>query len=224
MNFDEIASDYDAWYQTPLGTYANRLEKKLIFELAEQKSGETVLDIGCGTGNYSIELASMCLKVVGIDPSANMLKIAREKAEKGRLDIEFILGIAESLPFNDNQFDIVLLVTTFEFLDPEKTIFEMKRVLKKDGRIILGVLNRWSLWALERRIKSLFTKNIFDNARFYSILEIKQFFGKMKCKTTLFAPPNTPSFLLRYFKRFERMLSKIFKPFGAFIVCQFRFY
>ncbi len=223
MNFDEIASEYDVWYQTPLGAYANRLEKELIFELAEQKSGETVLDIGCGTGNYSIELASMRLEVVGIDSSVNMLKIARDKAKRRRLDIKFILANAESLPFNDGQFDIVLLVTTFEFLDPEKAIFEMKRVLKKDGRIVVGVLNRWSLWAFERRTKSLLNKTIFENARFYSILELKRFFGNMKCKTTLFAPPNTPSFLLKYFERFEGMLSRIFKPFGAFIVCRFWF-
>jgi len=103
MNFDEIASEYDAWYQTPLGAYANRLEKKLIFELAEQKLGETVLDVGCGTGNYSIELAHMGLEVVGIDPSGNMLKIAREKTEKEGLDIKFVLGTAESLPFNDDK-------------------------------------------------------------------------------------------------------------------------
>ncbi|MDD2665723.1 MAG: class I SAM-dependent methyltransferase [Methanocellales archaeon] len=221
MTFDEIASEYDAWYQTPLGAYANRLEKELIFELAEQKPGEIVLDVGCGTGNYSIELARMCLKVVGIDTSVNMLKIAREKAEKGELDITFVLGTAESLPFNDDQFDMILLVTTFEFLDPEKAIVEMKRVLKKDGRIILGVLNKWSLWAFERRMKSLFNKTIFDNARFYSTLELKRFFGNMECKTTLFAPPNTPSFLLKYLERFEGTLSTVFKPFGAFIVCRF---
>ena len=107
------------------------------------------------------------------------------------------------------------------FLDPEKAIFEMRRVLKKDGRIVIGVLNRWSLWAFERRIKSLFTKTLFNNARFYSILELKRFFGKMKCKTTLFAPPHTPSFLLKYFERFEGTLSKIFRPFGAFVVCRF---
>ncbi|MDI6859953.1 MAG: class I SAM-dependent methyltransferase [Methanocellales archaeon] len=217
MNFDGIASEYDAWYQTPLGAYANRLEKKLIFELAEQKSGETVLDIGCGTGNYSIELAHMRLEVVGIDPSGNMLKIAREKAEKEGLDIKFILGTAESLPFNDDVFDLVVLVTTFEFLDPKKAIFEMRRVLKRDGRIIVGVLNRWSVWAFERRIKSLFEKTIFAGARFYSIPELKRFFGKVRWKTTLFAPPHTPSFLLKYFERLEGALSRVFKPFGAFI-------
>ncbi|MGB4131105.1 MAG: methyltransferase domain-containing protein, partial [Tepidanaerobacteraceae bacterium] len=65
--FDPEAKTYDIWYDTKMGAFADMVQTKLAFELFEPKKGMHVLDVGCGTGNFSIKLAKMGLKVTGID-------------------------------------------------------------------------------------------------------------------------------------------------------------
>ncbi|MBN2014963.1 MAG: class I SAM-dependent methyltransferase [Candidatus Altiarchaeota archaeon] len=215
MNFDEIAKSYDSWYGTPIGSYADRLEKKLIFIFTEPKKKKKVLDIGCGTGSYVLEFKRNGMGVVGMDVSRKMLKIAKNKVE----GCDFVFGDAKNLPFKDNSFDLVTLITILEYVDdPEKIIQEGKRVLEKDGKIILCVLNKFSLWALQRRV----TERDWMGVRFFSPFELKKRFGVKRWKSTLFAPKFTPPFLLRYLENFEGILSRIFKPFGAFIVAEIR--
>src|SRR5581483_7348853 len=83
--FDDLAASYDAWYQTPLGSLAHSLESEAIFDLAETKPGERAIDIGCGTGIYTLELARKGAHVVGVDPSMEMVAIAREKFRRAGL-------------------------------------------------------------------------------------------------------------------------------------------
>lgn len=55
--FDRLASRYDAWYTTPLGAFADDREKEAVFALAGVRPGVGALDVGCGTGNYTLALA-----------------------------------------------------------------------------------------------------------------------------------------------------------------------
>ncbi|MCR4288585.1 MAG: class I SAM-dependent methyltransferase [Deltaproteobacteria bacterium] len=73
---------YDSWYETPLGKTSDRLERELIFSTADIREGEKILDAGCGTGTYSIELARMGARVTALDASSDMLDWARAKAGK----------------------------------------------------------------------------------------------------------------------------------------------
>lgn len=77
--FDQEASTYDNWYNTPLGSFVDRLEKELIAKSAQPQAGEKALDLGCGTGIFTIWLAKQGLDVTGIDLSSEMLAKAREK-------------------------------------------------------------------------------------------------------------------------------------------------
>ena len=97
--FDAQAVEYEHWYQTPEGRYVDALEKELFLKLVQPKFGQSVLDIGCGTGNNLAFFKELGLKATGIDASKPMLDIA---AKKLGTDVELHLGRAEELPFNNN--------------------------------------------------------------------------------------------------------------------------
>ena len=106
----------------------------------------SVLDVGCGTGNFSIKLAKMGLNVTGIDVSDNMLDVARDKAKKGGLSIDFINMDARDMIFEDESFDGVISMAAIEFIqESEKVLNEMFRVVK-GGKIVIGTINRDSKW------------------------------------------------------------------------------
>jgi len=139
--FNDRAGQYELWYQTPEGQYANTLEKELFLKLVQPKSGQSVLDIGCGTGHNLAFFKELELKAAGIDASKPMLDIASKKLNT---DAELHWGHAEQLPFNNDSFDIVTLITVLEFVsDPIKVLKEAGRVTR--AQIYLGILNKISL-------------------------------------------------------------------------------
>lgn len=144
MSFDKkAASEYDSWYETKMGSFIDEVETKAAFDLFQPQSEEKILDIGCGTGNFSIKLAKRGCKVVGIDISQAMLEEARKKTKKNNLDINFQKGNALNLDFADNSFDSVFSMTAIEFIeDLEKAFKEMKRVVKPGGKIMLGTIRK----------------------------------------------------------------------------------
>ena len=99
--FDNSASDYDAWYTDKKGSFVDMVETDLAFELLKVKKGMKILDMGCGTGNFSIKLAEKGCHVTGADISDEMLKIARKKASKLNHEIEFFNMEKKSLSFED---------------------------------------------------------------------------------------------------------------------------
>jgi SAM-dependent methyltransferase len=167
--FDEkAAKGLDAWYRSDEGRSVWRLQSSLMFRLLGPRPGERLLDVGCGSGLYLQAFKREGLDVTGLDPSKHMLDLAET-----RLGTRAGLfpGRAEDLPFEDNEFDIVTLITTLEFVaDPETALAEAFRVAK--GRVYIGVLNSWSLTAFKRRIDGLFRDNFYRRARFYSPWEL----------------------------------------------------
>jgi len=215
--FDKIAPRYDEWYKTKVGRYVDKTEKRLVFSMIKTKSGKA-LDLGCGTGNYTLELYKRGFEVVGVDVSEEMLKIARKKLP----NVKFIRADAYSLPFEDNTFDLVLSITMFEFIHkPEKALGEIYRVLKPGGEAIIGTMNGRSLWFLFKRLKSLFVETAYRYARFYTPRELERLmkeagFRDVESRGIIYFPSFFP--FLGLAEKLDQKFSDKLKNFGAFIV------
>jgi len=213
--FDAQAAEYELWYQTPQGRYADTLEKDLFLRLVRPKLGQSVLDVGCGTGHNLAFFKELGLKATGIDVSKPMLNFAAKKLGS---DVELYQGQAEELPFDNDSFDIVTLITVLEFIpDPTNVLREAARVAR--GQIYLGILNKTSLLAIIRRIKGRFRDSIYNRAKFYSIWGIeglvKRALGNVPLdwRSTLFFPLGWH----KYTHRLDKVLSLTNNPFGAFL-------
>jgi SAM-dependent methyltransferase len=101
--------------------------------------GARVLDIACGTGNVTIPLARRGLVVTGLDMTPRLLEEARERAAGEGLNIRFDEGFAETLPYPDASFDVVVSMFGIMFSPiPETVASEMARVLSPGGRLALA--------------------------------------------------------------------------------------
>jgi ubiquinone/menaquinone biosynthesis C-methylase UbiE len=126
------------------GNYAAVAERisdtgELVVERAGVEPGMDVLDLACGTGNASIPAAQAGARVTGLDFSRDLLEIARERCADAMVEIEFVEGDAQDLPFDDAGFDRI--VSTFGHMfapDHARTAAEMKRVLRPDGLIAVA--------------------------------------------------------------------------------------
>lgn len=105
--------------------------EKIRKSLALEKSFETALDVGCGTGLSSAALKNISENVVGVDISFEMLNQA-ETAD----GIEYLQASAENLPFGDAKFDLLTISQAIHWIDKQKFFAEAGRVLKNDSRII----------------------------------------------------------------------------------------
>lgn len=120
---------------------APAIRKKTV-ELAGVAPGEKVLDVGCGTGALAIAAkakAGPSGHVSGIDPSPEMIEVARRKAARAGLEMDFRVAAIEELPFPDGSFDLVLSSLMLHHLpDDVKRVglAEVRRVLKPGGRFL----------------------------------------------------------------------------------------
>jgi SAM-dependent methyltransferase len=166
--FEQAATRYDAWFDTAHGQRVERAEHALLSDLLATFHGaETLLEVGCGTGRFSAWLAPLC-RVLGIDRSPAMLAEMRGRHPM----IPAVLGDAHRLPFRDASIDLVLFVTTLEFLeDPLAALREAVRVARRG--LILLVLNRWSVGALSRRAGAQARGALLGQARDLSLPQLR---------------------------------------------------
>jgi ubiquinone/menaquinone biosynthesis C-methylase UbiE len=124
-------------------TMREELFKQRLIEQAQIRSGQRVLDLGCGTGTLTIMVkqAHPESEVIGLDGDPQILEIARHKAAQGSASINFDEGMAYQLPYPDASFDRVLSSMVFHHLttqDKQKSLAETYRVLKPDGELHLA--------------------------------------------------------------------------------------
>lgn len=139
--FDEIAEKYD-FLNHFLSLNFDKGWRKRLVELSGISDGDVILDVCTGTCDISIEFARMgrSSKIVGVDFSREMLKIGREKIEKGghRSRIGLFCGDVQRLPFKDDTFDIATMGFGLRNLaDYSRGISEMARVVKEGGYLLI---------------------------------------------------------------------------------------
>jgi ubiquinone/menaquinone biosynthesis C-methylase UbiE len=108
------------------------------------KPGDSVLDVGCGPGSVTIPAkirAGANGQASGIDPSPEMIAVARRKAASKGLAIDFRVGVIEALPYPDSSFDVVTSSLMIHHLPGDlkkKGLDEIYRVLKPGGRLLIA--------------------------------------------------------------------------------------
>ncbi len=177
--FDRYYKKYDAWYDKNEFAYLSEL-KAIRKVLPKRGKG---LEIGVGTGRFAQALGIGS----GVDPSKNMIEIARKRG------VNVKLGYGERLPFKNTAFDYVAVIITICFTNnPEKVLKEAYRVLKTKGKIIIGIVDKDSfLGKFYQKKKSAFYKE----AVFFSVKEIADLldstgFSKFSYYQTLYDFPD----------------------------------
>lgn len=190
--FDRFFDGYDEWYGTDTGKFIDDLETNCAFSLLAPQSGQKILDVCCGTGNFSLKLAKMGCSVTGIDISERMLEAARQKALAQNLDITFIQADCLSVELPEAAFDSVLSMAGFEFLaDPKAAYLHLMKFLKPGGILVIGTIQKGGDW--EKLYTSPdFKGSAYEKARFLSFDDVKAFdpaafSQKDEC---LFIPPG----------------------------------
>ena len=163
--FDSWPEKYDRWFETPIGALVKKYENQLLLDLLEPRPQELILDVGCGTGVFTLNILGLGTRVIGLDISQPMLLRAGQKA--GKYPFRAVAGDMRFLPFADQCFDRVVSMTALEFIaDGQAAVEDMFRVAKKGGVVVATTLNSLSPWA-DRRKKaadkghSLFEQMVF---------------------------------------------------------------
>ena len=134
-----------AWYDVLVGWMTLGKEpalRQMTVELAQVKSGDQVLDVGCGTGSLTIAAkasAGPTGEVYGIDPAPEMIERARHKAMQAGAQAGFQAGLIEDIPFPGDKFDLVLSSLMLHHLPDDlkrEGFLEIHRVLKPGGRFV----------------------------------------------------------------------------------------
>ncbi len=139
--FDNIAPDYDRLNHILSLNIDKGWRRKAVRETVDTDKPLEILDVACGTGDFTIEIARKVAagsRVTGIDLSEGMMKIGREKIAKAGVEAELVQGDCEALPYADGTFNRISVgfgVRNFEHL--ELGLSEMCRVLKPGGKLVV---------------------------------------------------------------------------------------
>ncbi len=156
--FDEQAARYDAWYDTPAGAAAFAEE---VGALQPMLAGlpRPWLEVGVGTGRFARALGVE----FGVDPAPGALRLALPRG------IEVAAARGEALPFRNGTFGAVLLVVTLCFVaDPLATLLEARRVLRRDGGVVLGLVLAEGPLGVEYRAKAAEGHPYYREAHFFT--------------------------------------------------------
>lgn len=180
--FEKYAQEYDDWFEKNNFIYESEI---LALKTLVPKEGKG-LEVGVGTGRFATRFGIK----IGVEPAKAMADIARKQG------IKVYDAKAEKLPFDDESFDFILMVTTLCFLqNPITALQEVKRVLKPNGYIIIGMTDKNSPVGKSYETKKS-KSEFYADARFYSAkqvldwLEELGFKNKKTCQTIFKNPVN----------------------------------
>lgn len=214
FDFKDV-KDYQRWLNKPRTQPMLDLQTELMLKMLKPVSGDTVLDIGCGTGRHLSRLAETGISSTGLDASIYMLDVAEKKIGHCA-DLHH--GHAENLPFDDNSFNHAIFMNSLEFVeDPRQAIAEACRIAK--DRLFIGTCNRYAIKSIYRRFEGVFRNSIWNRAKFFSAWELRDIIGDIlgpvpiKWRTTC----QLPLVANRWALTIESVSLIQHCPFGAFV-------
>ncbi len=153
-------------------------------------NGEKLLDIGCNWGRWSIAAAQKGYQPIGIDPSLNAVLAARRVSKQLGVNANFVVGDARFLPFATDCFDVVFSYGVFQHFSKENvriSLDEIVRVLKKDGKTLFQMPNKYGMRSFYQQWRRGFTEGEGFEVRYWTPSELletfKEKFGETEMTT-----------------------------------------
>jgi len=204
----------DRWYQLILN-----MMKSVGLDFS--KTGTKFLEVGCGTGGFSIFASKECAYVTGLDIGKKRINMANKLRKNFGKKVSFVVGDAQCLPFRDGSYDIIVCSETLEHVpDHKKAFHELIRVAKTLGYVIITVPNNISLAQLEkfRLFPSHFAVNRSqpEDLHIFNIFVIDKLLERKDLRVIIkrgvgfiYIPSTRPKI-----KSIESRLNKLFRPFS----------
>lgn len=153
-----------------------------------QGNGERLLDIGCNWGRWSIAAAQKGYQIVGIEPSLDAVLAARRVSKQFGVETNFVCGDARFLPFETDSFDVVFsysVLQHFSKVNVRTTLDEVARVLKKDGKTVIQMPNKYGIRQYQQHRRRGFTEGEGFEVRYWTPTELMETFEKKIGKTLM---------------------------------------
>jgi SAM-dependent methyltransferase/uncharacterized protein YbaR (Trm112 family) len=147
--------------------------------LAPVAAGDTLLDIGCSWGRWSVAAAKKGFSAVGIDPSLGAIMAARRIANELNLDIKYLVADARYLPFRNERFSHVYSYSVLQHFDKgnvSRALMEVNRVLKSGGVAKIQMANRWGIRSIQQQLGRLLRQSEVFEVRYWTIAELRSTF------------------------------------------------
>lgn len=217
-HFDKIAEEFDNKfnsYFTKAGQWRVRRRVNFFSDYAKIDAGSRILEIGCGTGEYTRYLVETGAEIHAVDISAKMIRLAQRKCPF--CNVKFKVADMRSLPHVDGYFDAVVGNAILHHVTNPKSVFdEIRRVLKKDGRIAFAEPNMLNPQiALQKNIGFLkkVTGDTSDETAFFrwhmaKILK-KEGFENIEIRPVEFLHPYTPDIFVSLMNDISNIFEKI---------------
>lgn len=145
------SENFDTWKNLYISEYArgHDVQATLRRYVGFQAEGARILDVGCGDAGVPIAFAEHGAHAAGIEPSAGSVERGRVRAQEHGVDVDLRHGSAETLPFQDAAFDLVILDNVLEHVeDMQRTLDEVHRVLKPDGLLYMVTPKPFAVYSL----------------------------------------------------------------------------
>ncbi len=217
-------TEYEKWYDSSLGkAYGKSLNHVLRKWLPDHPEGR-IVDIGCGPGLLLEQLLPDAPNAVAVDCSPEMSHRAKYRFDQAALPYRVITASADTLPFPDQFAEMIITTNCLEFVDhPGHAFKEISRVLQTGGTVILGVLNRNSIWETTRKLIRPLSSAAYYDGQFYTCDDILNYAEQSNLtvdsiETAVHFPPMSPGPFTGLYDMLDQMEPPLFT--GGVLLCK----
>ena len=211
--YEEEAALYDEKrYFSQIGKVIDLIQKKIVLELCDFTNGDIILDVGSGTGRFTIELAKKHGRVIGVDPSKAMIMISKKRVDEENLQeqVEFIIANAQMLPFRTKSIQKCISINVLNhIIEYEAALSEIVRVMQIRSEFLANYPIIQSLYFPIGVYVSFFRKDIQHRvfSRWFKLGKIRTFYSKFGLAIDESRGYISPAF--PFSNKFSRFVSRL---------------